>query len=91
MVVDDVARDIRTKHPREIFVIGHADRTGAARYNELLSKRRAHSVARYLKKTLAPEKYVIRLEWYGEYKLPYPTRDGVPEPLNRCVGFSMTP
>ena len=91
MVIDDVVRDIKAKHPREIFVIGHTDRTGSATYNASLSKRRARAVAGYLRQALAPERYFIRVEWHGEFDLPYPTRDGVPEPLNRCVGLSTTP
>ncbi|MDP1875510.1 OmpA family protein [Phenylobacterium sp.] len=47
-VLDDVARTINAYPQTLVDVIGHADSTGAAAYNQALSERRAGSVANYL-------------------------------------------
>jgi OmpA-OmpF porin, OOP family len=91
MVVGDVVRSIKIIHPRMITIIGYADRTGSAAYNALLSRRRALAVRDYMKGALYPERYFFKIAWRGEYDLPYPTRDGIPEALNRCVGFEIKP
>ena len=91
VVVNDMIRRIKKIHPRVIKIIGHADRTGPAGYNSMLSKQRALSVASFMKIGLSPERYIVKVLGHGEYGLPYPTRDGVPEPLNRCVGFTTAP
>lgn len=47
-VLDDVARTLNAYPQTLVDVIGHADSTGAAAYNQALSERRAGSVANYL-------------------------------------------
>lgn len=47
-VLDNVARTINAYPQTMVDVIGHADSTGAADYNQRLSERRAGSVAAYL-------------------------------------------
>ena len=85
LVINDNVLKIREISPNELIIIGHADRKGNSKYNQVLSEDRTQSVADYLRKSLKSEHYNIKLKSYGEYNLPYPTRDGVPEPLNRCV------
>jgi outer membrane protein OmpA-like peptidoglycan-associated protein len=70
---------------RDLSVVGFADRTGRPAYNVRLSERRARAVARDLRKILPVAGSSLHITWRGEKFLPYPGRDGVPEPLNRCV------
>lgn len=87
-VLNDIAQDIRTNATGLICVEGHTDRTGPARYNMQLSKKRALEVATFLQEQQGVQKGQLRLSWHGESNPPFPTDDGVPEPLNRCVKVS---
>lgn len=91
LVADDIVHKVKSEQPFKLVLIGHADRIGRASYNEKLSNRRVHSVAEYITKALIPDHYNVELKSYGERNLPYPTNDGVPEPLNRCVEIVITP
>ena len=46
--LDDFARQFRGVQYEAIFVTGHTDRLGTAKYNRKLSERRAHAVRNYL-------------------------------------------
>ena len=46
--LDDFARQLSGAQFEAIFVTGHTDRLGAAKYNQKLSERRAHAVRNYL-------------------------------------------
>lgn len=73
-----------------LLVIGHADRSGPAAYNEGLSRRRAEAVREVLVENgVDPER--IRLEARGELEPVVPTGDGVREPQNRRVVIRFQP
>lgn len=63
-------------------VVGHADRSGSADYNQGLSKRRADAVRNYLA-SLGIESGDIDTSAKGESSPLVPTADGVAEPQNR--------
>jgi len=46
--LDDFARQLSGAQYEAIFVTGHTDRLGTAKYNQKLSERRAHAVRNYL-------------------------------------------
>ena len=68
----------------QIHAIGHADRSGPARYNMMLSQRRAEAVKAELVK-LGVSAGAITLEWKGEAVPVVQTADGVREAENRRV------
>ncbi|MCW8836675.1 MAG: OmpA family protein, partial [Rhodospirillales bacterium] len=67
-----------------IDATGHADRSGADRYNMALSKRRAEMVKKTLSSLGVPDAE-IQLMWKGEREPLVATPDGVREPQNRRV------
>lgn len=83
-VIQDAAAASRQVAVTRIDVTGHADRSGAARYNDRLSRRRADAVKRGLISNGVPEKDII-IYARGEREPLVPTRDGVRELQNRRV------
>lgn len=83
-VIRDAASASRQVAVTRIDVSGHADRSGSARYNDRLSRRRANAVKRGLIANRVPEKDII-IYARGEREPLVPTRDGVREPQNRRV------
>lgn len=67
-----------------VNVVGHADRTGARKYNEQLSKRRTDTIKHYLIKNGIPEN-IIKINWQGEIDPQVITNDNFKETLNRRV------
>lgn len=67
-----------------LVVSGHADRSGSARYNEALSRRRAETVRDLLTTRGVPSE-AISIRALGEAEPLLPTADGVREPQNRRV------
>ncbi|KAA5608707.1 OmpA family protein, partial [Rhodovastum atsumiense] len=68
----------------QIEVAGHADRTGTARYNLGLSRKRAENVAAELVRNGVPRN-AIAIQAYGDSRPLVPTAAGVREPQNRRV------
>lgn len=68
----------------------HADRSGAARDNLVLSQRRANRVRTYLVRHGIPGGW-IKTEALGESRPLVDTEDGVREPQNRRVEISFSP
>jgi len=72
------------------MVAGHADSSGAARYNQALSQRRADNVRGYLT-TRGIADGAISTQAFGETQNRVPTADGVREPQNRRVEITYGP
>jgi outer membrane protein OmpA-like peptidoglycan-associated protein len=82
--LDRVANEIKQYNPEQITVAGHADRSGDAGYNQILSQKRAQAVSAALTADgIANE--VIDKEAYGETDNAVPTPDGVKNQENRRV------
>lgn len=75
---------LKKMQPREIYVVGHADRVGTEKYNYDLSRRRALAAKSLLiSKGIKPN--IIIASHLGETKPKIETRDEVEEPLNRRI------
>lgn len=74
--------DLSNQAPREVRVVGHADRSGPEPYNLDLSRRRAENVAKRLIRGGVSAIAVV-IEAYGETKPAVATEDGIREPANR--------
>jgi outer membrane protein OmpA-like peptidoglycan-associated protein len=86
--VDAVFADIKRRPAAEISVIGHTDRVGNRKDNDLLSRQRAERVRRDLIKLgIAPA--LIRASGRGEREPVVDTADEVVEPRNRRVEVSV--
>lgn len=73
-IIDKVADYLNKTSQASVVLQGHTDSKGAAWYNKALSKRRANSVAKALRKK-GVDKSRIRVEHYGEEKLIKPDHD----------------
>jgi len=74
--------------PSRILVIGHADRSGSAGFNQELSRKRAQTVAARLQEAGVPQE-AIEIRAVGEERLAVPTGDGAPDPGNRRVAVRL--
>jgi outer membrane protein OmpA-like peptidoglycan-associated protein len=74
--------------PQRILVVGHADSSGGARFNQELSWQRALTVAARLKEAGVPQER-IEVRAQGEHGLAVPTGDGAPDPGNRRVAVRL--
>lgn len=81
-VISRAAAAARSGQATRVVVVGHADTSGSAAYNQRLSERRARTVADALA-SQGVNPGVIALDAKGENELARPTADGVREPLNR--------
>lgn len=81
-VLSNVVENARQGSVTAIEVIGHADTSGPADYNQRLSVRRAEAVREYLISQGMPTGQVD-IAGRGENDLLVPTPDGVREPSNR--------
>lgn len=71
----------------KLIITGYADSSGSAAYNQVLSEKRARTVADYL--GLPAERFEVRVRGFGERHLRVPTADGVRKPENRVVDISV--
>ncbi len=83
-IVADAAQASTRVRTTRIAVDGYADRSGAARYNQGLSERRAESVAAQLVQDGVPRQD-IAIRAFGETHPLVATADGMREPQNRRV------
>lgn len=83
-VLDQIAGDYRNGRIAQVYLAGHADRSGTERYNMGLSERRARTVAAELARRGVPEDQMA-IEWFGESRPRTVTADGVREAQNRRV------
>ncbi|NBB52789.1 OmpA family protein, partial [Rhizobium sp. CRIBSB] len=81
-VVTRAANAAKSGRATRIVIVGHADTSGSAAYNERLSDRRARTVADALV-AQGVNGGVVSVDGLGETALAKPTADGVREPLNR--------
>ena len=81
-VIAQAAQYAASGRPTSILVVGHADTSGSAQYNEGLAMRRGRTVADALV-ARGVNSGVLRVDGRGERDLARPTADGVREPLNR--------
>jgi outer membrane protein OmpA-like peptidoglycan-associated protein len=72
------------------IVVGFADTSGAATFDQRLSERRAIAVADTLESHGVPGS-AIDVSWKGKTELAVDTPDGVKQPLNRRVTIKVTP
>jgi OOP family OmpA-OmpF porin len=83
MVLESAACLLKLK-PARVAIIAHADTSGAAEFNLMLSRRRARAVAEALQ-ARGVDPYSITVEARGELAPAVGTGDGVAEQLNRRV------
>lgn len=87
-VLEQVAEAYRNGDSPKIVLAGHADRSGTEAYNLKLSERRAKNAAAELTRMGVPAD-AMDVTWYGESQPRVPTADGVREPQNRRVEFTV--
>jgi len=80
----EILRTIKIRKPKEIHIVGHADRMGTDSYNLKLSSRRANFVRDFLT-AKGIKSSVLFVSFQGESRLLVNTDDEVAEPLNRRV------
>jgi outer membrane protein OmpA-like peptidoglycan-associated protein len=81
-ILQQAADNARRGGNSRIVVTGHADRSGAATYNQRLSERRAEAVrAQLIRNGMTTGQ--ISTSGRGETQPLVPTADGVREPQNR--------
>lgn len=83
-VVDQIADRIKSSGATKVKLSGHADRVATEQFNQRLSEKRAATVKQALVKR-GVEASTITTEAFGETRNAVPTKDGVPEQLNRRV------
>ena len=87
-VLDRSPRHTGTGNSPRIVLAGHADRSGTEAYNLQLSERRARNAAARATRMGVPAE-AMDVTWYGELQPRVPTADGVREPQNRRVEFTV--
>ncbi len=83
-MVAEVIDSLAGQEGYEVVLNGHTDTTGLERFNLLLSKKRAETVAAALEKG-GVSAGAIKIFAFGESDPKVPTADGVDEPRNRRV------
>lgn len=75
----------------KILVVGHTDSTGAAEYNETLSKNRANSVTSFFTDTKGLEISRFTTNWYGEEQPIADNTTAEGRAKNRRVNLAILP
>ncbi len=83
-IVQQAADAYKSGAPVQIQVTGYTDRSGSPGYNQRLSERRAHNVAKALEGLGVPRSQMA-VSGRGENDNRVPTANGVREPQNRRV------
>lgn len=83
-LLPEVARSIKQRQSREVYVVGHTDRVGPEAYNLELSSRRANYVRNQLLLNGVRSSALV-VSFRGEAMPLLNTEDEVAEPLNRRV------
>lgn len=87
-VLDNLYNDTRVAETASFKFIGHADRSGANKYNLALSEKRANTVRNYLtSKGISYQD--ISIDWKGESSPLITTVDGIREAQNRRVDIEV--
>jgi OmpA-OmpF porin, OOP family len=87
-VIHEAAEAAKQYGAANVRVVGHADRSGSAKYNDGLSLRRADVVKSALVAEGIPAG-AVTVSARGESEPLVPTADGVREPQNRRVNITM--
>ncbi|NND01104.1 MAG: OmpA family protein, partial [Gammaproteobacteria bacterium] len=88
LAMKQVVAAIETHNSVEIGVIGHADSFGKKPYNQSLSERRAHTIARMLTEMGVRQDLIVSTS-AGENIPAVPTADNVKESKNRRVEITI--
>ena len=83
-LLSEIAKSIKNRKSKEVYVVGHTDRIGTAVYNMGLSARRANHVRDQLLFSGVQASTLV-VSFHGETMLLVNTEDEVAEPLNRRV------
>ncbi len=86
-VLDAVAEEVKKNPPQTINVVGHADTSGSATYNQRLAFKRANNTKDALVQR-GVDANLIQVDAKGETELLVQTPDNVREPANRRVNIS---
>jgi OOP family OmpA-OmpF porin len=89
-VITDAVNTARTGGQSRITIVGHADTSGSADYNQKLSERRANVVEEAMVQ-MGARREAISVSGVGESDLLVPTGDGVQEPRNRRAVVNLLP
>jgi outer membrane protein OmpA-like peptidoglycan-associated protein len=83
-LLPEILRTIKSRKSNEVYVVGHTDLVGTEAYNIELSSRRANHVRDlFISSGIKPN--ALFVSFYGKARPLVPTKDEVPEPLNRRV------
>jgi outer membrane protein OmpA-like peptidoglycan-associated protein len=83
-LLPEILKTVRSRKSNEVYVVGHTDLVGTEAYNIELSSRRAYHVRDlFISSGIKPS--ALFVSFYGKAKPLVPTKDEVPEPLNRRV------
>ncbi len=84
LLLPEIIKAIKTRHPAELAVIGHTDTMGSAEYNYKLGLLRAKTVTALLK-SMGAAPAIEETSSHGKGDLLMKTGDQVSEPRNRRV------
>jgi outer membrane protein OmpA-like peptidoglycan-associated protein len=86
--IDDALAKHKDLGPIKLYIAGHTDTVGLAKYNLGLSLRRAQSIAGWFRKNGL--RIPIAFEGFGEQALRIATPDNTDEPRNRRVDYILS-